>query len=226
MSTSDLLTPDALRVDLQVLERRGITSLDLEVNLSVEWLQAALAKTDAEIRHGGRTRVSLHVQADGTVLARGAADLTFAVPCARCLAPAHVEATEDLCVTYVPDGHERARRVPAAEADADDGSDPFEEDDLDLYIYRGFIVDLALMVAEHVALAYPMRVLCGREEACRGLCSGCGANLNELDGAANSCAGCGRPLHEVSHSAVDRGRGPESKDDSPWRAALRKLRDN
>ena len=216
--------PDALRVDLDVLERRGIASLDLDVLLPVDWLAMALSKTDATVERAGRVSLSVYVQPDGTVLVRGKLVAGFDVPCARCIAPAPVAAEEELTVTFVPASHERARRVAAFDDDPDGVT--LEEEDLDLYTYRGRILALEGMVAEHVSLAYPMRALCGRGEACRGLCTGCGADLNELGPADEACAGCGLPLYQVSHAPADRARAPQKKEDSPWQAALRKLRDD
>jgi uncharacterized protein len=49
-------------------------------------------------------------------------------------------------------------------------------DDLELSQYEGDQIDLTPLVHEQMILALPTRPLCG--EACRGLCSQCGANLN------------------------------------------------
>jgi uncharacterized protein len=49
-------------------------------------------------------------------------------------------------------------------------------DDMALSYYEGEEIDLTPLVHEQTILALPTRPLCG--EACRGLCSRCGANLN------------------------------------------------
>jgi uncharacterized protein len=51
-----------------------------------------------------------------------------------------------------------------------------EDDDLDTAYYRDGVIDLAELVREQLYLALPMKPLC--QEACRGLCSECGTNLN------------------------------------------------
>ena len=49
-------------------------------------------------------------------------------------------------------------------------------DDLGLSFYSAQEVDLYPFIREQVLLALPMRPLCN--DGCRGLCGGCGANLN------------------------------------------------
>ncbi|MGD8924660.1 MAG: DUF177 domain-containing protein [Syntrophobacterales bacterium] len=49
--------------------------------------------------------------------------------------------------------------------------------DLDTEFYDGTTIDVDLIVAEQIFLALPQKPLC-REE-CRGICPGCGADLNQ-----------------------------------------------
>ena len=92
------------------------------------------------------------------------------------------------------------------------------------------------MVEEQILVAYPIRALCVRGEACRGLCMHCGANLNEQP-PATRCAVCGTPgarvpvvaapgyEDEPSTSPVGKpgvGKGDVDKD-APWKAALRNI---
>lgn len=45
------------------------------------------------------------------------------------------------------------------------------------YSYNGEIVDLEKAVTENIMTNMPVQIVC--KEKCKGLCSGCGANLNE-----------------------------------------------
>jgi uncharacterized metal-binding protein YceD (DUF177 family) len=54
-----------------------------------------------------------------------------------------------------------------------------DDDALDTWSYDGSSLDLAQVVTEYIKVAYPMRALCEKGEACEGLCSGCGNNFNE-----------------------------------------------
>ncbi|MFP3869874.1 MAG: DUF177 domain-containing protein, partial [Syntrophobacteria bacterium] len=48
--------------------------------------------------------------------------------------------------------------------------------DLDTEFYDGVTIDVDLIVAEQIFLALPQKPLC--QPHCRGLCPGCGADLN------------------------------------------------
>jgi hypothetical protein len=74
------------------------------------------------------------------------------------------------------------------------------------------------MIVETVKVAYPMRALCSRGEACRGLCSNCGADLNEQPVSAR-CGACGHELAPVEGTPVSASAPAEG----PLAAALRKL---
>jgi uncharacterized protein len=85
--------------------------------------------------------------------------------CSRCLEPVAWSVGEDFSIEY---------RVPAAAPlDAEAG---LEDEDLDVVFLQGEELDLAELAAEQVLLAMPMRIVC--QPNCAGLCSRCGANLN------------------------------------------------
>lgn len=86
--------------------------------------------------------------------ARGIAEMS----CARCLKPLESRLDVDVCELYVAPGHEA----------------PPEEES---YEVDGLEVDLEPMLRDAFALSLPLRPLCGTE--CRGLCPGCGVNLDE-----------------------------------------------
>ena len=55
-----------------------------------------------------------------------------------------------------------------------------EDDNADgAYLYSRGLVDLTEMVNETLLLSFPVSVLC--KEDCKGICSGCGVNLNHED---------------------------------------------
>lgn len=51
-----------------------------------------------------------------------------------------------------------------------------DKTDDDAYLYAKGLVDLTDMVNEKLLLSFPYSVLC--EEGCKGICPGCGVNLN------------------------------------------------
>ncbi len=178
-------TPSDLVVDVAALRRRHVTHHRVDAEIDRAQLQRALADTDAEIDAPGRVGLELMLQADGSVFARGTLALAFTVPCARCLEPAAVDGNARIEALFARKG--AAHVLPGEpDDDASDGDDPG-----DLWEFDGQILDLRPLVAEQVKLAYPMRALCPRGEACRGLCSHCGAPLNEQPDGASPCTACG-----------------------------------
>lgn len=209
---------EALKVELDELEE-GVHPLAVE--LPQPWVAEILAETDAIARSGGAVRLELTLQTDRTLLVRGHIELVYGVPCARCLEPAEVDVgaeTDELCVTFVP--AERLRvwaDVPGGGESADDEIEPLEAGELDEIGYHGSTVDLRKLISEQILLAYPMRILCSRGEACLGLCMRCGADLNKAvpEGAPppERCPNCNVRLD----GADDEGA------ETPWKRALSKL---
>ncbi len=207
-------------MDLEQLEP-GTHELDVE--LTQAWAAEVLSETDAVAEHGGSTKLELTLQPDRTLLVRGQIDLSYKVPCARCLEGAVVDVgaeTGEVCVTFVPAERLRSWADATVTSDAvdDDDIEPLDPAELDEIGYEGTIVDLRDFVVEQVLLAYPMRALCSRGEACLGLCMRCGANLNEAaqvpGRAPERCPSCGARLDGSDDDA------PET----PWKQALAKVK--
>jgi uncharacterized protein len=112
------------------------------------------AHLEGEVRpHGDVFSISGRCSAEGEL------------SCSRCLEPVAWSVREDFAVEY---------RMPAsAPHDTEAG---LEEEDLDVVFVQGEELDLAELAAEQVLLAMPMRIVC--QSSCAGLCSRCGANLN------------------------------------------------
>lgn len=85
--------------------------------------------------------------------------------CSRCLEPMERELGASFDLVYRPAASVAGDEIELAPGDVDIG----------FYTGQGFF--LADVLAEQVHLALPMKSLCG--EGCRGLCSGCGVNLNQ-----------------------------------------------
>lgn len=220
MSATDQLQPlEALRLDLEQLEE-GVHQLD--VVLPLAWQREILRETDATPVADGAARLEITVHADQTLLVRGRLELTYDVPCARCLAAAPVDVgveTGDLCLTFVPRDRLRAwAQLPGLEgSDKDDeteGIDPLEAAELDELPHDGERLDLRPAIAEQIVVVYPMRALCSAGEQCRGLCQRCGAELNSLPADATHCSKCGAPLD---------GSDADTDAETPWKRALAKL---
>jgi uncharacterized protein len=103
----------------------------------------------------------------------GRAVTTLELSCSRCTEPFRVpvEATFDL--RYLPH-RENVGGAQGKHGKADEHE--IQEDDLGTAFYRDETIDLGELVREQFYLALPMKPLCA--DACKGLCSQCGTNLN------------------------------------------------
>lgn len=159
-----------LQVDLGQLDRRR----RLRIGASIPADDAMwTACQSAEWTLGRPVDVQLEAQRVGSdVVVRGTVAGVAELLCRRCLTPVRSRFAED--VTFVFQAGMAAR----------------DAEDQETYALppRVKTVDLTEAVREHVLLGLPRFALC--DEACRGLCSHCGKNLNH-----GAC--------ECAHSGVD-----------------------
>jgi len=108
----------------------------------------------------------MDVQKQGDVFrATGRVEGTLRLECGRCLELFDVPVAETFELRY----------VPAAENAGEDERE-VSDDDVTTAFYRDQTIDLEELMREQFQLALPMKPLC--DEACKGLCPQCGANLN------------------------------------------------
>ena len=226
---------EALRVDLAGLRRRGITTWPVDAVLPRAWLADVLRDTDAEVGEDAKVHLQVSLEPQGIVLVRGSLALRLSVPCGRCLAPAAVDGGTSIFATFMAS----AAAAEVLLRQDEEGLEP-DPDTPDVFSYDGPILGLEPMIAEQVALAYPMRALCERGDDCRGLCSNCGHELNGLPPAERRCPQCGHevpltpvadlpdPMADIQEGADAEGsresRGAPEEPESPLAAALRKLK--
>jgi len=90
--------------------------------------------------------------------------LDLDLPCARCLEPVEVSVSRDLHAVLL-----------LQHADAE-GEVELADEQLDESYLDGDVIDLPELIREQVLLSLPHKPLCS--EQCKGLCPGCGADLN------------------------------------------------
>lgn len=152
-------------------------------------------------RAGYRARTAAHVDVRLEKLerrvrigARTKAEVTAA--CGRCLVPVSVDVPVDFEVTLVPadeyaddgDGQEDGDKGPVG------GS--FAPREAEEETYSGKVIDLDPIVREQILLALPGYPVC--DEGCKGLCTVCGANLNERD------CGCDRRVPDPRWAGLEK----------------------
>lgn len=108
---------------------------------------------------GRASRKNAEVSLRGKIVTR------VEVACDRCQRNVSVPVNADFDMKYIP-----AQSGGGEEAE-------LQADDLDASVYEEDAIDADELVREQVLLNLPMRSLC--KEECRGLCAGCGADLNE-----------------------------------------------
>jgi uncharacterized protein len=112
----------------------------------------------------GRCELNLRAtRTDDRVKLAGKLGTVVSFECDRCLAPLSMPVEETFDLVYVP---------PLGTGEEHE----LGENDLLMGFYQNGIIDVDDLVREQIELALPMARLCN--EACLGLCQGCGANLN------------------------------------------------
>jgi uncharacterized protein len=97
---------------------------------------------------------------------RGSITGAVQVACHRCLSVFSRPLNEQVDIFLIPE--ERAPEEEETELEADE---------MDYDFFDGEVIEIDELVAEQIFLSLPLKVLCS--DTCRGLCPGCGANLNE-----------------------------------------------
>lgn len=144
-----------------------ITALpkNLEYAEGAAEMNARLAGGAGDYRMADDVRVSVaYYRAGLDVYLSGTLEGSITGVCARCTEEFHFPLTTELRLVLAP------RSTDAR------GGGALAAEDLSLSFFEGKEIDLTPLVHEQVLLALPTRPLC-REE-CRGLCPGCGADLN------------------------------------------------
>jgi len=100
----------------------------------------------------------------------------FAGCCSRCLEGFSFNIDRNFDFVLSPDPGKSER-----------GAEELRREDLGLSFYATEEINLTPLITEQVMLALPTRPLCSDD--CRGLCGGCGANLNDEPCACSATVG-------------------------------------
>ncbi|MBN2125881.1 MAG: DUF177 domain-containing protein [Deltaproteobacteria bacterium] len=141
------------------------TSQRYEFECQEEWWQAE-GDNDSIFALDGplSVRVELYRAGDTFVL-DGVIEGGVKVVCDRCLEPYHRDVKrvfKELLALPAPAGQEEELELA--------------DEDLDVDFIRGEEIELDDIIREQIYLSLPMKLVCA--EGCRGLCPGCGVNLN------------------------------------------------
>lgn len=147
-----------------------------------------------EAGDAGEADADLEFYLEGdNVFARGDLNAWVELACSRCLVSLRHKISEPLSLTFLPGGMAPLEGDTANdEAEADDDEANAETDDT--YGYEGEEIDMQPLLRERLLLAIPYAPLCQAE--CKGLCSQCGANLNDSE------CGCDRKVIDPRLAAL------------------------
>jgi uncharacterized protein len=120
-----------------------------------------------EISIEGDAHVHIRVFRFGErVVVSGNADAMVLSSCSRCLKVFSCPVSTNFNVEFIRN-----------DIDKRQGEYELSSGELDVSFYKGDEIDIKDLVREQLLLAVPMKSLCDTD--CKGICSHCGANLNE-----------------------------------------------
>jgi uncharacterized protein len=151
-----------LQINLKTIPETGLA---VGIDLGPEWFALWHEEDPGLDFTSARITGDVHLSKHGhDILVRGNLAGQLELACGRCLEHFSAPAAIEFDLLLVPG--------PASAAAAKEELSP---DDLDLDYYTGEIIDLESIIREQIILMLPLKPLC--DEACKGLCPRCGANL-------------------------------------------------
>jgi uncharacterized protein len=151
-----------LRIAFEEIPDGGV---DVVQDLGRDWIEPLLGPQF--IVGDDRLHVDFHVlRAGPSAVARGQLTGKIGFVCSRCAEEAFLPVSHSFTHLFVKG--DRASAVP---------DEATEADDLEVTFFDGTYLDLETLAAEEFVLSLPAVPLCS--DACKGICQGCGKNLNE-----------------------------------------------
>jgi len=155
-----------------------------EVGLARSWdvTREALDEMVSGERAGYRAGGPAHVDArldkfERRIRLTGQARVKVGAACGRCLVPVDVEVPVEFDLALVPADEYQDPDGEAGDTGPVAGS--FDPRAVDEDTYEGKVIDLDPILREQILLALPSYPVC--RDACKGLCTVCGTNLNEKE---------------------------------------------
>lgn len=135
------------------------TYLPSELDLQDEWVRLLVPP----VVSGQIRSEASRVKVNGIVAAK------LQLECDRCLKP----------IEFPVDSRFELKYVTRADYQAQKAAEPtleLSEEDLDLTVFEGEVIDLDELVREELLLSVPTHLIC--QESCKGVCPACGADRN------------------------------------------------
>jgi uncharacterized protein len=173
-----------MRVNIDEIKEAGLSR---HWDVSREALDAIVQGDRAGWRARGAAHVDLRFERlDRRVLVKGTATAELAAECGRCLVPVDQDVPVDFELTMVPADEYEDRAGAAEDKTHHPVAGSFDAETAQEDVYTGKVIDLDPILREQVLLSLPAYPVC--QDGCKGLCTVCGANLNERE------CGCDRKV--------------------------------
>jgi len=172
-----------MKLRIEEIIEQGIT---LEFNRDKDWLDELFRKErDVDFYFASPMVISLSFNRSGRkIFVNGKIDTSLHLNCTRCAEDFVYPLSEMITYTLIPSDKMSKHHTETE----------LTNEDLELSFYDGEEVDVNQIVKELIFLSIPSYPRCSK--SCRGLCAGCGVNLN-LD----SCQ-CNRQIGNASFSVI------------------------
>jgi uncharacterized protein len=127
------------------------------------------------------------IRIDDMIDVKGHINTLVRLPCGRCLKEYETPLKSRFDLTYV-------HRLPGIQEDEEQDEVEISAAEMGLIYFEGKDINLQDGIQEQVIMALPVKMLC--RENCKGLCAGCGNDLNEGD------CGCSRQHPDSRFAAL------------------------
>jgi uncharacterized protein len=116
------------------------------------------------------------IRIDDMIEVKGEVNTQARLPCGRCLQEYELPLKSRFDLTYV-------NRIPGVQEDDEQDEVEISAREMGLIYFEGEQINLQDGIQEQVILAFPIKALCKKD--CKGLCAGCGKDLNTGDCGCN-----------------------------------------
>jgi len=173
-----------MRVNIDEIKEAG---LDRRWDVARDDLEAIVLGDRAGWHARGPAHVDVHLdKVERRVLVTARATAELEAECRRCLRPVTSDVPVEFELTMVPSDEYQDEGRGTEDKTHHPVAGSFAAEEAEEEVYTGKVIDLDPILREQVLLALPAYPECG--EACKGLCSVCGGNLNERE------CGCDRKV--------------------------------
>lgn len=156
----------------------------IELTPKLDWVKEMICQALSDEKPAEKTvKGSIEInRVNDQLHFEGSINVDLLPVCSRCLESfsyqLHVPIKMDLAPLHVSKEEKSRKRSSKEEQHQREDEIELSKADLEFSFYKGPEIDLQKILREQIVLALPLRFLC--QENCKGLCSNCGVNLNQV----------------------------------------------